>query len=282
MQKEYTRSIVLFFVITFAFSWILWLPFVLAGLGLFTFTETMEGLVMIAVIIGAFGPMISALILLRRSGGKQAIKDFFKEVLNFKIKPIYYVLAVLIPLVITVIAHYFTNLTGIDTLPSNLFPEGLGFSPWLLLVPYLLLMLTFGGGQEEFGWRGYAQKPLQNKFGILQGSAILGFMWGLWHLPLWFIPNEGHEYYSFFAFLLFTISFSVIIGILYNISGKKMVVPWVMHAVSNTAIPLFPVLFLASVPQPGYWVFVVTNILVAIGLAFWYHTKKNIMQPTID
>lgn len=87
---------------------------------------------------------------------------------------------------------------------------------------------------------------------------------------------------SLVAFLLFTISFSVIIGIFYNLSGKKMVVPWLMHAVSNTAIPLFPVVFLASVPQPGYWIFVVTNILAAFILSLWYHRKNNILKPTLD
>ncbi|MBU1020595.1 MAG: CPBP family intramembrane metalloprotease [Firmicutes bacterium] len=276
MNEIKQRKIVLFFVITFAFSWILWTPFVLAGLGVYEMTETLNGLVMPAIILGAFGPLFAAMVLLFRSGGMQAVKRFFQESLDFRIQPIYYVLAVVFPIIVVVIAHYFTNLTGLDTLPDNLFPEELGVSPLVLVIPYFLLMLLFGGGQEEFGWRGYVLNPLQDKFGILKASIILGIMWGLWHFPLWLIPGEGHEYYSFFAFLLFTTSFSVMIGILYNASGKKMVIPWVIHGMSNTIIPFFPVLFLEDVPQPGYWVFVVCNILVASGLAFWYfRTKKT-------
>ncbi len=127
-------------------------------------------------------------------------------------KPLYYVLAFLIPLLITASAHYMVNLTGIDRLPANLFPENLAIPVIVLIVPYFIFILIAGGGQEEFGWRGYAQEPLQQRFGILGGSMLLGAAWGLWHLPLWFMPGEGHAYYSFFAFLIFIISMSVSIG----------------------------------------------------------------------
>ena len=267
------KKLIYYFLITFAFSWILWLPFVLTGFGVYEMTDTLEGLLMPAIMIGAFGPMVSAIILIKKYDKELGIKGFFKENLNFRIKPIYYVLAILVPFAIVIVAHYVTNGFGIDTLPENLFPEGLNVSPIILVVPYFLLMLILGGGQEEFGWRGYAQEPMQNQFGVIKGSIIIGFLWGLWHAPLWFIPGEGHEYYSFLAFVLFTTSFALIIGIFYNISGKKMVIPWFIHAASNTAIPFFPVLFLVDVPQPGYWVFVIVNILVAVSMTIWYHKK---------
>jgi len=279
MKKD--RRITLYFLFTFGFSWIIWFPFVLAGFGAYEMTETLSGLLMPAIMLGAFGPLISALILTRRFDKELGIKGFFKKNLNFRIKPKFYVLAIIIPLLITMIAHYFTNITGIDTLPNNLFPAELTVSPFVLVVPYFLLMLLLGGGQEEFGWRGFAQEPLQNKFGILKGSTILGLFWGLWHLPLWFIPGEGHEYYSFLAFVLFTISFSIIIGILYNLSGKKMVIPWTIHAASNTVIPFFPVLFLSDVPQPGYWVFVSTNIVVAFALFLFFRKKIDLVKAAV-
>ena len=270
------NQLVLYFVLTFIISWLLWTPFVLAGIGVITLSETWLSARMLFIILGAFAPLTSALILKYREGKGAAIKQFLKSKFDFKVAKKYYLLALLIPLLITVFAHYFTNFTNIDQLPSNLFPEDLNFSPYLLLIPYFLLMLILGGGQEEFGWRGYAQDPLQDQYGVIKGSMLLGLIWGLWHLPLWFMSGEGHEYYPFIAFVLLTISFSVIIGILYNASGKKMVVPWIMHAMSNTSVPLFPVMFLADVKQPGYWVWVITNIVVAIGLTIWFQ-RKNIL-----
>ena len=269
------RNVWLFFIITFIFSWLIWLPFVLSGFGIIKLSGAVSSFMTLAVMVGAFGPMIAALILICRREGKVGIKDFFRKAFSFRIKPIYYLLAFLIPVIITAIAHYFVNLTGIDTLPDNLFPENLNIPILVLVVPYFLFILIAGGGQEEFGWRGYAQQPLQQRFGILGGSILLGIAWGLWHLPLWFMPGEGHAYYSFFAFLIYTVSTSVIIGWLYNASGKKLIIAWIIHAVGNVAVPFFPIMHMAEVAQPGYWVWVSVSALVAIYLTIWYMRKTK-------
>lgn len=73
--------------------------------------------------------------------------------------------------------------------------------------------------------------------------------------------------------MIFTTSWSVVIGIIYNLSGKKVVIPWIMHAINNLSVPLFPVLFLADVPQPGYWIWAGFNVITAIILVFWFQHK---------
>ncbi|MCF7931109.1 MAG: CPBP family intramembrane metalloprotease [Acholeplasmataceae bacterium] len=270
-----TKTLRNFFVITFIWAWVLWMPFVLPSFGLYEMTETLEGLVMLAVMIGAFGPLIAAMILTYRDGGKEKVRQYFRKCLNFKIKPIYYLMAILLGLVITAAAHYLTNLSGLDNLPNNLIPEGINIPIYVLIIPYLLMLFILGGGQEEFGWRGFAQEPMQERLGVLKGSILIGLIWSLWHLPLWFIIGEGHSYYPFLAFMLYATSWSVIIGIMYNLSGKKMVVAWIMHAVGNLSVPLFPVLFLEDVPQPGYWVWAILNLLVAAGMVIWVYYRKQ-------
>lgn len=267
------RNILGFFIITFIFSWLLWLPFVLWGFGVIELNESVASLMTLAVMLGAFGPVVAAVILVGHEEGKLGVKQYFKRAFTFRVKPKYYVIALLLPLILTAAAHYFVNFTGIDILPDNLMPEGLTIPLVALIIPYFVFILLAGGGQEEFGWRGYAQEPLQERYGILGGSIFLGIAWGIWHLPLWFMPGEGHAYYSFFAFLVFTVSMSVIIGWLYNASGKRLVIPWIMHAVSNVSVPLFPVLHLADADQPGYWVWVVVNVLAAVFLTIWYKKK---------
>ena len=270
-----TKNVIQFFIITYVWSWIIWLPFVLPSFGLYEMTETLQGLVMPALMLGAFGPLAAALILTYREGGLKAIKAYFKRCLNFRMKPIYYVIAVVLALGITALAHYSANIFGMDALPNNLIPEEISIPIYILIVPYMIMMFLVGGGQEEFGWRGYAQDPLQDRYGIIIGSLILGLLWGLWHSPLWLIQNEGHSYYPLIAFLIFTTSWSVVIGIIYNLSGKKVVIPWIMHSINNLSVPLFPVLFLEDVPQPGYWIWVGLNAVTAIILALWFHHKRK-------
>lgn len=194
------KKVIQFFIITFVWSWIIWLPFVLPYFGLYEMTETLQGLVIPALTLGAFGPLAAALILTYHEGGLKAIKAYFKRCLNFRIKLIYYFIAVVLALGITALAHYFTNILGIDTLPNSLIPDEISIPIYILIVPYMIMMFLVGGGQEEFGWRGYAQDPLQDRFGIIKGSLIIGLLWGLWHSPLWLIPNEGHSYYPLLLF----------------------------------------------------------------------------------
>jgi uncharacterized protein len=226
------------------------------------------------VLLGAFAPLLSAVTLIARRHGWAEVKKYILQVLNLRIKVRYYVLAFLLPLIITAGAHYTANFTGIDNLPSTFLPEKLPIPAIILAVPYFLAMLLVGGGQEEFGWRGYAQEPLQERFGVIGGSIVLGIVWGLWHFPLWLMGDE-HSNYPFLAFMLFTISTSLIMAFLYNASGKKLVIPLIMHAMSNTSAPLFPIIHMEKLPQPGYWIWVGINFLVAMVLTIWFYNKHK-------
>ena len=63
-------------------------------------------------------------------------------------------------------------------------------------------MVFAGGGQEEIGWRGYIMPRLENRFGLVYGSIILGIIWAVWHIPLWFMRGTNQIYMNFFAFML--------------------------------------------------------------------------------
>jgi len=220
----------------------------------------------VVVIIGAFAPLLAAITLVARNEGRKGIKPFLKQALDFKVKPIFIVLGLVLPLVIHLIAHYLALALGLDV-ASTLFPSDISTSPIILAIPYFIVMLIIGGGQEEFGWRGYAQQPLQEKIGVIPASLVIGVVWGVWHLPLWFMAGDLHSAYSFLAFVMMTTSISLIYAWLYNSSGKKLLVVLFFHAMNNTAAPLIPFLHgVEGKPESAYWVYAAVNVF--FGLIF--------------
>lgn len=267
-----------YFLLTFAYSWIIWIPSVLDGLGI-DLPINVADYSMVVVVIGAFAPLLAALTLVARDGGWKGIKRFFGRALDFHIKPVFLVLAFGLPLVIHAISHYLSLALGLDVAPT-LFPAEISVSPVLLAIPYFFLMLIIGGGQEEFGWRGFAQKPLQEKFGVIPASLVIGAIWGLWHLPLWFMAGDLHSAYSFFAFVIMTTSISLIYAWLYNASGKKLVVVLIFHAMNNTAAPLLPFLHgIEGKPETAYWIYAAVNLV--FGLIFGLLLARGV-QPEQD
>ena len=260
-----TRSPWKYFLLTFAYSWIIWIPSVLDGLGI-DLPFNVADYSMVVVIIGAFAPLLAAITLIGRKDGWVGIKALLARAIDFHIKPIYLVIAIGLPLVIHVISHYLSLAVGLDV-AQTLFPAEISVSPVLLAIPYFFLMLIIGGGQEEFGWRGYAQEPLQEKIGVIPASLLIGAIWGLWHLPLWFMGGDLHSAYSFFAFVIMTTSISLIYAWLYNASGKKLVVVLIFHAMNNTAAPLLPFLHgIEGKPETAYWIYAAVNLV--FGLIF--------------
>ena len=256
-----------FFLLTFAYSWLLWIPSVLDGIGL-DLPFDVTGYSTVVVIIGAFAPLLAAISLIARQEGRKGIKSFFRRALDFRIKSVYYLIALGLPLIIHVIAHYLAIAVGLDV-AQTLFPAEISIAPVILAIPYFILMLVIGGGQEEFGWRGYAQEPLQDKIGVIPASLVIGVIWGIWHLPLWFMAGDLHSAYSFFAFVIMTTSISLIYAWLYNTSGKKLIVVLFFHAMNNTAAPLLPFLHgIEGKPERAYWIYAAVNVLFGLIFAF--------------
>ena len=264
------RSPFKFFALTFLFSWGFWLPAIALWLNDYGFA-----LYMPLAVLGQLAPLAAAATLIARRHGRKEIWQFIRQAFDFKTKPVYFILALLVPLLIQAIAHLLIPLFNLPV-ADTLFPEGA--NPWLLMVPYFFFILIAGGGIEEFGWRGYAQQPLQERYGVIKASLLIGIVWGFWHLPLWVFP-EGQGAYSFPAFLLMITGVSLVYAYLYNASGQKLIIALFFHAMWNTASPLFPFLHqLDGVPQTGYWVFAVVSALAGLIAAYLIKRQQNLSE----
>jgi len=61
----------------------------------------------------------------------------------------------------------------------------------MLPVHFLMLTLTDGLGEEP-AWRGFALPRLLTRHNALVASLILGVLWALWHLPLFWIEGSDN------------------------------------------------------------------------------------------
>ena len=116
-----------------------------------------------------------------------------------------------------------------------------------LLLPFYTLFLSlpgnlFIGGLEEAGWMVIMQPGLEKKLGFVGASALSGFIWVLWYIPLFFIPgtNHGEGLINFWMFTVQVMAFRFFFGALYKISGKSGVFLCILfHTLFNAASPIF-------------------------------------------
>jgi membrane protease YdiL (CAAX protease family) len=273
-MNENSRFPLRFFLITFIWSWVLWTPFVLANFKIIHFTDKLLSfLTMPIIILGAFGPLVGALFVLRQEkGNKDSSVKYLRTFLDLQLGWKAYVFPLVIFGSSTFIAWFLPELFGEKRLPM-LLP-----SIWVF-IPYLLIMIFLGGGQEEFGWRGYALPQLERQFGIWFANIILGIIWGCWHLPLWFIQGTNQIYMNFGGFILLTIGYSFIFSWIREISGNKPFSGLYTHGVANAFIPLMPILILQkNVPQQRFWIWVTLTFLIGISITIF---RKKISENNL-
>ena len=156
-----------FFVVTFVWSWLLWLPLVLASAGILPLSQYLLSVMATPVsIVGAFGPAAGALYCLKTLHGKGAVRQYLRGLLDFRLGWQAWLVPILVLGGSTWVAWILPELWGEPRL-EMLLP-----SVWVF-PPVLLYMTLFGGGQEELGWRGYILDPLEARLGAWLGNLVL-------------------------------------------------------------------------------------------------------------
>ena len=102
----------------------------------------------------------------------------------------------------------------------------------------MFFVFWFGPLPEEMGWRGFALDRLQRDRTALQASLILGSVWALWHVPLFFVPGSyqaGLELGSLrsWIFLLSMVPLSVLMTWVYNNTARSTLSAVLIHYSGN-------------------------------------------------
>ena len=100
-----------------------------------------------------------------------------------------------------------------------------------------MTLVFFGPMGEEPGWRGFALPRMLARWSPLRASVLLGMVWAVWHLPLFWIPGSAHASHGFGWFSLAAVSFSVIITWAFLGANRVLLVPILIHGSANILWP---------------------------------------------
>ncbi|MGO0884700.1 lysostaphin resistance A-like protein [Clostridioides difficile] len=103
---------------------------------------------------------------------------------------------------------------------------------FLILPNFATQSILFFG--EEYGWRGFLQEKMQRKFGKRIGVVLLGFIWELWHIPLW-LTSYHVDSLGILLRLCFVIGISIFLGYVY-MKTKNIWACVVIHLINNTVL----------------------------------------------
>ncbi len=253
----------LFFILTFGLTWLFWIPLALSG--------RKAGLPALA--IGGFSPTLIGIVMTYLTQSSAGRRDFWKRVIDFRLVggKWYAVILSIFPLTIA-----FTFL--LDILMGGILPAHEGAIQTLThpgsLIVFIIVMLLGGPLAEELGWRGYALDRLQMKRNALVSSLILGIIWGLWHLPLFFIEGTSQREMGvgtvlFWMFIIQVVAMAILFTWVYNNNQRSILSAILLHFMSNSTFTLIARLGHALPQRTEIIRTAVYVIAVVIVVVFW-------------
>ena len=238
------HPLIFYFLIAYAFSWLVWVPLALSedGAGLLSFRGPIG--VSAAVVIASFvGPFLSAFIMTGVTEGREGIGRLLRRCVLWRVGFGWYLFALIgIPMILVL---------GVLVLPGALASfKGLASlvppMPWLSLIVYVFFHGPLG---EEPGWRGFALPRLQRLHGPLLGSLILGPLWALWHLPMFWVPawNFPPTPLNVVLFVIAAIPLTIIMTWVFNNTKGSLLIAILGHWSFDFTFVILNLLFTAPI-----------------------------------
>lgn len=177
-------------------------------------------------------------------------KEFLKTLGLLPGKPIFWLVAYLLPILYGLVAYSFIWISGIGGFPDDkFFVWALSTFPKLssnvAAAALILQLMTIDfvmnlhrGLGEELGWRGFLVPRLMDSWSFVKTSTVIGLGWGLWHFPAILLTNYnlGAPYWvALPCFIVLTISISFILTWL-RMKSKSVWPCAILHISHNMAI----------------------------------------------
>ena len=223
-----TPGLAAFFLLTYFVSWSCFA----AGAALSRGSRSLSGVGGIVIVLGVFAPGFVALALIARAGGRVAVSAVLQRILPGSAGAKWYAFAIFYMFAIKLCVAVILRLS------SGAWPA-FGDAPLLMMAVSIFISTPVQAG-EEIGWRGFALPRLAARFGLGKASVLLGVIWAVWHLPLFFIPVSDAFRQSFPVYLLQVTALSVAVAWLYWRTGGNLLLVMLLHAAVNNTKDVVP------------------------------------------
>jgi membrane protease YdiL (CAAX protease family) len=212
------KTLVPFLVITFLIAWgilgfyiffndlaVRWLGQISGGHPLF--------------FLAVWSPAIAAVSVILHRRGTAGLKQYFQRLRLWRLSTTW-VLFILVglPCVFFLGAH----IKG-----APLVAEIVSQGPAAVLT--VMAIMVFLGPVEELGWRGLALPVLQRHMAPIWAALLIGTVWGLWHMPAFYLSGTVQSQWGFAPFFIGNICLSMIVTPIFNASRGSILWPMLYH-----------------------------------------------------
>lgn len=258
-RESFVRKnpLVSFFLLAIGLTWIFMITDALGSHGILPFR-----LPVALLIVMGYMPTLAAVIVTGKNQGREGIKALFRKLLIARVGIRWYLFAIFGLAVVYLAVVLLHNAFGISALPlvSDAVPR-LPIQQAVLYFGAMFLVIGIVNG-EELGWRGFALPRLQAKYNALTSSLLLGVVWTLFHLPLFFTTTGSSQAdWSFSSFLISTLAMSVLYTWMLNNTRGSVLMAYLLHAAANTWSQIFPI---DHANQLAAWILAGLLVLLAV------------------
>ena len=215
-QAQLRRQLTAYLLTTYAISW-----------GIFVSALTFGFAQSPVVILGVWGPTLSAIIVTAIFHGKDGLKRFFGRI-QARAGFLWF-----LPLL------GFFLLFGLTGRFIGSAAAGIEFDPrfwgWAWVAQVMIAQLLIPGLGEEFGWRGFALQRLQHLMTPVRATLVIAFFHLLWHAPTYWLGQGMHNVPVIWA-IFFLLPWTILFTWAYNRSNGSILVSVFFHATSGASL----------------------------------------------
>lgn len=265
-RRRSKRGLAVYLAVAFIGAWTVWIVcIVLQHHG------TPGGVLVPALFVSSFAPLLGCGLAVRSDSDTRAVLRFYGRALRWRMGWPVFAISVL-----------FTPLLGVAVVAaaSALAGKPVDFLMDWKEVPYSYVFLLILGGAlaEEFGWS-YLSDRLDEWLAPFSSSLVLGVIWSLWHLPLFFliVPGATQSFIPYPVFLITCVCYRFLMSWCYHRSGRNILSNLLAHNGFNFAISLVPVVL--PIYGAAQWRLAALGVLTGLSAAVLYRLLPPQPRP---